>query len=365
MNSTFEDLTRHQLFPCYFYGFGRDTLFLLNRIDLLVAKGDYHEALSAYAQCVEVEEVRQHIQKEARVAQKDPNFGKSASSYYAGNFHGLAFRENNKFLHRVMSRHYASNINVPISKDLPLVAYSDFCRGATELEARVMASPGKSLSSCLIASMPKSASSFLSSLVSSCCNFEIVQVQFGDPSVAEINPRWLAYLNGNGVTTHSHIEATEFNLLRILEAGVKKIVIQYRDPRAAAWSAVQSNGRTDQSAKSSLARLEAHFGWFNRWLEGWIGVESFLADRGVDVLFVNYSDVVDDTYSTLIKLFEFTGHVIPKEIISREITRARANLRNYNFRTGDAGEWSRNLNPQLKRVWRSKIKPEAYERIFK
>lgn len=226
MSESHNILTRRELFPSYFYKLDVDDFSLLQKIDLLIAQRNYHQAISEYAKCFSEGEPRSDILIEACIAEKDHNFGISASSYYAGFFHGLAFRHNNKDMHRFRSRLYTSNINLPISRDLPHVLYSDFSQGATDLDRSIRGSPGRDLRSCLIASMPKAASSFLSSLVSSCCQFEIVQVQFGDPSVAELNPRWLGYLNEYGVTTHSHIEATDFNITKILEAGFKNVIVQ-------------------------------------------------------------------------------------------------------------------------------------------
>lgn len=157
---------------------------------------------------------------------------------------------------------YISQIPAAITKDIGLCGYSGFREDTSKLYDQLKTLSGKP--AVFIAAMPRSASSFVSSIVSTLTDMPIVRTTFGQFPKLVVIPRWVNTLRQYGGVTHDHLLPTPWTLECIVSAGIADIFVQYRDPRAAAWSACMQHPELPM-----IERFLSHLKWFNEWLAGW------------------------------------------------------------------------------------------------
>lgn len=229
---------------------------------------------------------------------------------------------------------HLERLGTPIMPDMSLLVYSDFLEQTQGLAEQL--DQRHDTPSVLIAAMPKSASSYLSSMVSSLADLPIARATFGQYPKLTVIPRWVSSIARGGCTTHDHIPPTEASVARLAEAGIRDLFVQYRDPRAAAWSAAMQ-----QPERARVELFDLHVRWFNDWLDRWLRIREEGAPFNVHL--IDYDDVRSRPATVLRRMFAISGINIPDRAIREKVSEAAAALHLYNFRQGDPTEWRRLL----------------------
>jgi hypothetical protein len=231
---------------------------------------------------------------------------------------------------------YVSRIPAAIMRDVGLCSYTNFREDSFMLYGQIKAQSGKPV--VLIAAMPKSASSYVSSITSALAGMPIVRTTFGQfPKLVAI-PRWLQTLRQFGGVTHEHLMPTTWTLECIVSAGITDIFVQHRDPRAAAWSAYMQHPEHPE-----IERFIRSLKHFNEWLDGWLGIRD--AKPPFRLHFISYDDVRNKPEQVFNLIFEVSGHKVNQEALRASLVKASNEKHNYNFRSGNPKEWREMLPP--------------------
>lgn len=107
-----------------------------------------------------------------------------------------------------------------------------------------------------IVGMQKSASLFLSVLFSEFYDIPIARFTFGSSVHTVVVEKFLKTMMLGGCTTHGNFTPNRRNLGKLKSAGLKKLVVQLRDPRSAALSMARFKLREDYFSDPSAGELE-------------------------------------------------------------------------------------------------------------
>lgn len=246
---------------------------------------------------------------------------------------------------------YLSHVPAETMGDVGLLSYQAFRDGSSQIYDQIGKLDRKG--GILIASMPKSASSYVSSLVSSLTDMPVVRASFGQfPSLVAV-PSWLDTLRQFGGVTHDHLLPTSWTEKAIVAAGITDVFIQYRDPRAAAWSAYM------QYPEHSIERFTSHLDWFNEWLHGWLRIWD--ATPPFRMHFISYDEVRSHPRQVFLSILEICGHEVDCQILDATLVRAADEKHLYNFRSGDPEEWQKMLEPRFIALADTRLSPRVRE----
>lgn len=189
--------------------------------------------------------------------------------------------------------------------------------------------------SVLVTAIPKSASEFLSYTLAEVLGAAVARVTIGDPFAGAVSAAWAAEAAGGGCVLHDHFAATEANLAALRAAGVGRLAVLVRDPRAVAWSLAvmeaeyADTGPATPPTPELVARLS---GWIDTWVRA--------AAAGFPVEFIRFQELVADPEEVLGGLLDTrgAGGFRPRlhEILEERARRPRASS---NFRRGDDDAW--------------------------
>lgn len=141
----------------------------------------------------------------------------------------------------------------------------------------------------LLTALPRSASSFLSTCISEIVGVPIFRVSVGGFDDGRIVRKWAMQVSRGGATTHDHFPGQVANIEALAQAGIRKIFIQIRDPRAAWWSFIHRAVRSSDVTSLASSPLD----WYGnaiKWLPSWIEV-AWSSDGPFQISFVSYDDV--------------------------------------------------------------------------
>lgn len=288
-------------------------------LEELIWQEKYNEVIRYFSEKLVVESDRDEIFLQGA----DPEIFREAAYYYA------AWLEIAEDRHDLVVE-YISQIPLTISGDIGLCSYPEFRKNTSMLYEQLSMQHNKP--AVLIAAMPKSASSYLSSIVSTLIDMPIVRVTFGQFPKLVVIPDWLKILRQFGGVTHDHLLPTSWTLECIMAAGISDVFVQYRDPRAAAWSAYMQHPEQPE-----IERFFFALKWFNEWLDGWIKIRD--AEPPFRLHFINYDEVRNNPEQVLGLILQVTGYNVAEEMLSVIIDKAAKEKYNYNFRSGNPNEW--------------------------
>ena len=204
------------------------------------------------------------------------------------------------------------------------------------------------LPSILISSLPKSASASISNAFNQVLQMPVFRLSIGStPKKFALVPNWLnIFMNGGGIS-HDHFEASSHNLDILNTAQVKSLFVQVRDPRSAAWSAVQMGNRlkvphplgsSDHEAFSQTSLV------FGRWIEDWINAS---ADGNINVNWILYSDLSQNFSEVLMAII---ARLPEAEKISKAFEHNLTQMEPINMHNhgnADDDAWRQNIPPEL------------------
>lgn len=206
-----------------------------------------------------------------------------------------------------------------------------------------------------ITALPKSASAFVSTTLGALLESPILRVSASsDMRLGWILSRWAAQIARGGAVTHEHYPADNGNLEALAEAGVTRVSVQIRDPRAALWS-YYHHAAIGRRLAGSGAPIEPFIdGWYAdavRWLDGWRAA----ADNklGITVDFFTYEQVRSSPEDVLLRLLGEAGSSLMREDVKSYLAaRAIAGDMPPNYRQADPEEWRSQMSPSIQqRLW--------------
>jgi hypothetical protein len=227
--------------------------------------------------------------------------------------------------------------------DLPLHVHDLAARACLDEQNDAMR---RNVPSILIVSLPRSASAFLSDVLRRLLGMAELRTSFCDPPFTVVFLPWLkAFLRG-GAITHEHYAATRENLESLMQAGVKRIFVQVRDPRAAAYSlhtmvkAFDVNPRQPDLDFVTTVRTNAD------WIEGWLRCRE---KTNVEIEFLDYSSVVGDTKAVVERILTAYGLAERANRIGPFLERTPPN-----FARGDNDAWREQCSRDaIEQCWRA------------
>ncbi len=293
-------------------------------LDELIRQERFGEVIQYFADDFVVESDRDDVY----LPSSDYKIVREAAYYYAAWLQVVGRRDD-------LAVEYISQIPAAISKDVGLCGYSFFREDTSMLYDQLKTLNGKPV---FIVAMPKSASSFISSIMSSLTNMPIVRTTFGQFPKLVVVPRWINNLREFGGVTHDHVLPTRWTLECIVSAGITDIFVQYRDPRAAAWSACMQNPELPMTE-----RFLSHLKWFNEWLVGWLEIR----DLGMSfrLHFLGYDEIRNKPKQVFRSILDATDYTIKPGVLDATLDRAFSEMHRYNFRSGNPDEWKHMVPP--------------------
>lgn len=275
---------------------------------------------------------------------------------------GLAQRRYDEVMSGLGSLDYLPLTDGGHIHDFELRDYLKFSKGFL---LRQRAAIARGIPPLLITSMQKSASVFLVYKISEA--LEVPATSLGrhpddvGPGDFMIPPAARLFALG-GAITHDHFRASRHNLEILARAGLRKAVVQLRDPREAfvslcyhmAKRELEREGRpaaepalhegARKYADSVFLGDAAAFGTFEYLLDfavRWLAVE----EAQVAVLPVWYPDVVSKPAATIERILGFFGVGGKGTAIAGALRDFETREGEYNFRSGRRDEWRGFLRP--------------------
>lgn len=210
------------------------------------------------------------------------------------------------------------------------------------LRARAAGAPGIAISA-----LPKSASAFLSHTLAEAVGSPVLRVTIGDPALGTVYAPWAAEVARGGAVTHDHFAATECNLAALREAGVPRVWVLVRDPRAVFWSYETMRAEYDgtpPSGRMEPARVLRSMAMLGSWIASWVRAEA----AGVPVRFLFFRDLAADPPAVMGRVLDESGagRFLPAlgEVLRRAADRGRVSG---NFRKGDDTAWRAGVPTEL------------------
>ena len=244
------------------------------------------------------------------------------------------------------ARRFMELSDLPASGDFGLLQYNDRLALSQELAAHQERAIAAGKPATLFTALPKSASAHLSVCISEILDVPVFRVSIGGFGDAWVVQKWAAQINRGGSTTHEHYPGSAANIGALTQAGVRKIFVQIRDPRAAWWSFFHHAINRSDVAGPALLPLE----WYVRaikWLTSWID-SSCMPGCPLKVVFVPYDDMRLRPQDTIGRIFDEVRYRVPAAEIDRYLAmRANSGRKPENFRVGEPDDWRRGLEPEL------------------
>jgi Sulfotransferase domain len=204
----------------------------------------------------------------------------------------------------------------------------------------------RGLPSVAVVAQGKSASVAIGNIFSSGFNLPCFAYSL---NTAEVIESWARDFARGGAAYTTHLRPYKRNISRFKRAGVRKIVVQVRDPRQRLLSLIHHVLRYDDAAVSSgFAALtideqaEALMEFYLQsidWIEGWVD-----AEKELDILFSTFEDFVRDRDAFVQRYLDFYGG--PMEYFRLEHAINIHDGVDYHFRSGQIDEWKQVFSPE-------------------
>jgi hypothetical protein len=192
---------------------------------------------------------------------------------------------------------------------------------------------------------------------------------------ASVIPSWARDYARGGSSYITHLWPEAYNVKQLVRAGLKKAVVNTRDPRQAFLSQIhhmdiyrgdypdlERAGFFSLSLNDRARHLIDHFNGADPfaimvWIDGWITAET----EGMELLFTAYEDFLFDRETIVERILDFIGgnrsHFSKDEAFSRN-----ENI-DYHFRQGEVDEWRRVFEPDLIKTLNDAIPSTWFEKF--
>ncbi len=250
------------------------------------------------------------------------------------------------------ARRFLELSGLPAGGDFDHLLYHDRLVLSQRLAARQEQAIAAGKPAILLTALPKSASAFVSNTIAQILEVPVFRTSIGGMGNGSVVARWAAQINRGGATTHEHYPALTRNIEALAQAGVRKVFVQIRDPRAAWRSFFHHVSRRPDIAAESPGPQK----WYSEattWLQSWVDA-SRAPGRALEVVFVRYDDVRLRVQDTIARIFDEAGYGVPAaEITGCLDAKQQSGRRPENFRVGEPDDWRRGLEPDLAaQFWR-------------
>lgn len=239
--------------------------------------------------------------------------------------------------------------------DTDAFIYPERARLGDQLQAQQEEAIARGVPSLLITSLPKSASAFISTALAEIQETPVFRAACSpDMKLGWVLSRWAAQLDRGGAVTHDHYPAENGNLQALAEAGVGRVYVQIRDPRAALWSNYHhelANALNSHRKVSTDALISTWYQAAVQWVEGWRrAAENSL---GVRIEFITFDEVRSAPAETLSRLLADAGSTYGArdvdEYLARRATQGR---KPENFRVGEPDDWRTHIPERVQaKMW--------------
>ena len=228
--------------------------------------------------------------------------------------------------------------------------FSDHQAHALSLRAKQMTAIEAGKPGFLITALPRSASAFLSYAIADILDVPVLRASMGSFPHHTVVKNWAYNIGQGGCVTHDHFCGMEINIRQLIEAGIKKVYVQVRDPRAAAWSYLHHTAPSYRQQKQEVIIDDIihreYYPHAIRWIESWIKAQEKYSDD-IAVEFLLYDEVVCYTEKILLRLL--TPQHYPE--ISEYLKKTSApDFKPIHFRKGQKGEWREFIPKELQDV---------------
>ncbi|WP_439622384.1 hypothetical protein [Gemmata sp.] len=211
-----------------------------------------------------------------------------------------------------------------------------------QLRARAAGAPG-----IVIASLPKSASEFLSYTLAEALRAPVLRVTIGPPPLGTVHGKWVAAVLEGGAVTHDHFAASAANLAALKAGGLNEIWVLVRDPRAAFWSYERMQSEYDgvaAAARMDPARVLHGVKQFGDWVATWVTAR----DDGFPVRFVYFRDLTESPGPVMGRILQSRGGGRFVAALNDVLqVRAEGGRVSSNFRQGDDEAWRAGVPAEL------------------
>jgi len=247
------------------------------------------------------------------------------------------------------ARHQMLHADLTAGGDHDLLLYPDRAAMGARLRRRQQQAIAVGAPSALITSMPKSASAFVSNAFADLHGVPVFRVSCQGSWVFQ---GWAEQLKAGGAVTHEHYPASNGNVECLVDAGVKRVFVQVRDPRATLWS-LYHHGIERIHVVSNSAHPDAMMvDWYKsalRWLVSW---KTAAEQAALDVHFIHYDDVRLHPARTLAQIGALSGSAMTEEEVERHLDARAGSGKPENLRLGDPDDWRRNMPQRLQdEIW--------------
>ena len=245
------------------------------------------------------------------------------------------------------------------SPDVDLVHYEHFTQWQGEFERQQATAVKLRRPAMVIASLPRSASAYVSSFTSALLSMAACRTSIGAFPDFRVVPEWARRVASGGAVTHEHIGATPENLGALLGAGVQRIAVQVRDPRQQTISWLhhrlkeipEVRPREPSPAEFAFVGMdfpdqvqwliETHFEHVIQWVADWVEIADDPAS-GMDIHLCSFEAFAADKATFFRDLWGFFGVHAKAQSLANAVDSVADNRDRWtNFRQGTADEWRR------------------------
>jgi hypothetical protein len=224
----------------------------------------------------------------------------------------------------------------------------------------------RGLPSAVIVSQGKSASVAIGNIFSA--GFDLPCFAYSLLTL-EVIESWARDVARGGASYTTHLRPYKRNISRFKRAGIRKIVVQVRDPRQRLLSMIHHVMRYDDASlhlkhnafasRDIDEQIEDLMDFYLQsidWIQGWLE-----AEKELDILFSTFEEFVRDRAAFVGRYVEFYGGPMEYFHVDRAIDIHEGI--DYHYRSGEVDEWRRVFSPeQAARL--SSLLPDALKRRF-
>lgn len=250
-----------------------------------------------------------------------------------------------------LAEKHFSSMPVHIGVDAENLPYLEFVRRANE-SWNQMEQSKTGRQSVFLTAMPKSASSFVSQILSMLIRCPVVRCCVGPSPKNVLIEKWVENLKTHVAVTHCHLLADANNTAILARAwGEKALFVQIRPPVESGWSSIASNpsflykndksfGITDPTAHVFLQAISHAMLFQKSWSE-------LSQDAALNLQFIEYQNISQTAAESIDLIAKKSGNALSYSDINEMVLKSEKKEGHLNFRKGDQDEWRQNLEPDL------------------
>lgn len=245
------------------------------------------------------------------------------------------------------ARGFMAAVDIPLSGDFDLLPYAEAVAYGHEMRRRQLECISEGRPGIYVASLPKSASGFLSNTLASILGVPIARTAMVcRPGPATLDyfvvDAWAKCVAQGGCVTHEHTSASHGNPERLAEAGIRKIIVQIRDPRASTASLYHHFFGTEPKAEYARSFKEfaaEYYGHLAGWVDGWLCYADQV-EKAIEVRIVTYDAIRAEAADAIAGAIGFATGLDRRDAVDDHLNdRAARGELPHNFRKGEPENW--------------------------